>query len=148
MEFRMNLMEPQVALSLKNILLAVDFSAASESAVRYARAIARQCMSEVHTVHVNGPDSYHLLPPEAFRVAVRDRQEPADDIVHVVEILLQGLPNEVPLRQGGIWKVIADVVARNKIDLLVLGHMGAANFRNSCWAQWLSRSFATLTVLC
>lgn len=70
----MRLMEPQVALSLKNILLAVDFSAASESAVRYARAIARRCLSDVHTVHVNGPDSYHLLPPEAFRVAVRDRQ--------------------------------------------------------------------------
>jgi nucleotide-binding universal stress UspA family protein len=124
MEFRMNLMEPQVALSLKNILLAVDFSTASESAVRYARAIARQCMSKVHTVHVNGPDSYHLLPPEAFRVAVRDRQAPADDIVHVVDVLLQGLPNEVPLRQGGIWEVIADVISRNKIDLLVLGTHG------------------------
>jgi nucleotide-binding universal stress UspA family protein len=123
-EFAMRLMKRQVALSLENILLAVDFSAASESAVRYARAIARQCMSEVHTVHVNGPDSYHLLPPEAFRVAVRDRQEPADDIVHVVEILLQGLPNEVPLRHGGIWEVIADVVSRNKIDLLVLGTHG------------------------
>jgi nucleotide-binding universal stress UspA family protein len=75
-------------------------------------------------VHVNGPDSYHLLPPEAFRVAVRDRQAPADDIVHVVEVLLQGLPNEVPLRQGGIWEVIADVISRNKIDLLVLGTHG------------------------
>jgi nucleotide-binding universal stress UspA family protein len=124
MESAMRLMEPQVALSLKNILLAVDFSAVSESAVRYARAIARRCLSDVHTMHVNGPDSYHLLPPEAFRVAVRDRQAPPDDIVHVIEVLLQGLPNEVPLRQGGIWEVIADVVSRHKIDLVVLGTHG------------------------
>ena len=68
----MKLIEQEIALSLKNILLAVDFSAASESAVLYAQAISRRCLSNVHTIHVNGPDSYHLLPPEAFRVAVRD----------------------------------------------------------------------------
>lgn len=120
----MKLTEQQIALSLKNILLAVDFSMASESAVRYARAISRRCSSDVHTIHVNGPDSYHLLPPQAFRVAVTDRQAPPNHIVHLVEILLQGLPNEVPLRQGGIWEVIDDVVSRNKIDLLVLGTHG------------------------
>jgi nucleotide-binding universal stress UspA family protein len=120
----MRLIERRVALSLKNILLAVDFSAASESAVRYARAIARRCLSDVHTVHVNGPDSYQLLPPEAFRVAVTSREAPPDDIVHTVELLLQGLPNEVPLRRGGIWEVITDVVSRYKIDLLVLGTHG------------------------
>jgi nucleotide-binding universal stress UspA family protein len=120
----MKLMEREVALSLKNILLAVDFSPASESAARYARAIARQCLSDVHTVHVNGPDSYHLLPPEAFRVAVRDREAPLDDMVQLIEPLLEGLPNEAPLRHDGIWGVIADVVSRNKIDLLVLGTHG------------------------
>lgn len=77
----------------------------------------------MHTIHVNGPDSYHLLPPQAFRVAVTERQA-TDDIIHLVELLLQGLPNEVPLRQGGIWEVIDDVVSRNKIDLLVLGTHG------------------------
>lgn len=119
----MKLMEPEVALSLKNILLAVDFSPASEPAVRYARAIARQYLSDVHTIHVNGPDSYHLLSPEAFRVAVRDRHVPAH-VGHLINNLLEGLPNEVPLRHEGIWGVIADVIARNQIDLLVLGTHG------------------------
>jgi nucleotide-binding universal stress UspA family protein len=45
-------------------------------------------------------------------------------VVHLVEALLEGLPNEVPLRHEGIWGVIADVVARNQIDLLVLGTHG------------------------
>ena len=120
----MNLMEPEVALSLKNILLAVDFSPASETAVRYARAIARQCLSDVHTVHVNGPDCYHLLSPEAFRVAVRDRSAAQNDMVPLIESLLEGLPNEVPLRHDGIWGVVADVVSRNNIDLLILGTHG------------------------
>ncbi len=120
----MNLMEPEVALSLKNILLAVDFSPASEMAVRYTRAIARQCLSDVHTVHVNGPNCYHLLLPEAFRVAVKDRAAAPNDMVPLIESLLEGLPNEVPLSHDGIWGVIADVVSRNKIDLLILGTHG------------------------
>jgi nucleotide-binding universal stress UspA family protein len=120
----MNVIETEIALSFKNILLAVDFSPASEPAVYYASAIARQCHSNVHMMHVNGLDSYHLLSPEAFRVAVRDREAPTRDMVQLVKNLLDGLPNEVPLHQNGLWDVIADVVARNKIDLVVLGTHG------------------------
>ncbi len=120
----MNTIATEVTLSFKNILLAVDFSPASEPAVYYASAIARQCLSNVHMMHVNGLDSYHLLPPEAFRVAVRDREAPTGNMVQLVKNLLDGLPNEVPLHQNGLWDVIADVVARNKIDLVVLGTHG------------------------
>ncbi len=35
-----------------------------------------------------------------------------------------GLPNEVPLHGSRIWEVIADVAARNEIDLLILGTHG------------------------
>lgn len=120
----MNLMEVESALSLRNILLAVDFSSVSEPAVLYASAIARQCLSNVHMIHVNGPDSYHLLPPEAFRVAVRDCEAPPRDMVQLIKSLLSGLPNEVPLRHHELWEVIADVVLRNQINLIVLGTHG------------------------
>lgn len=120
----MKAIEAETALAFKNILLAVDFSSASESAVYYTSAIARQCLSNVHVMHVNGTDSYHLLPPEAFRVAVRDCEAPPHDLVQIVKGLMDGLPNEAPLRHDGLWEVIADVVERNNIDLVVLGTHG------------------------
>src|SRR5579871_3871729 len=62
----MNTLEAVTALSLKNILLATDFSPGSETAVKYAQAIARRHSSRVHTIHVNSPNSYNLLDPDAF----------------------------------------------------------------------------------
>ena len=64
----MKTLEPVTALSLKNILLATDFSPGSETAVKYAQAIARRHTSRVHTIHVNSPDSYNLLDPDAFAI--------------------------------------------------------------------------------
>ena len=139
----MNTLETKTALLFKNILLAVDFSPASEPAVYHASAIARQCLSDVHVMHVNGNDSYHLLPPEAFRVAVRDQESPPHDMIQLVKGLLEGLPNEVPLRHDGLWEVIADVVARNKIDLLILGthgRTGLAKFLRGSVAEQIFRN--------
>src|ERR1041385_4714659 len=112
----MKLMEPKIAFSLKNILLAIDFSAASETAVRYTRSIARLCSSNVQVVNVNGPDSYHLLPAEAFRIAVTNGRAPSDELLGLLETMMNGLPNETSLLHGNIAEVIADVVSRNKID--------------------------------
>ncbi|HKV92611.1 MAG TPA: universal stress protein [Candidatus Angelobacter sp.] len=139
----MNKIEAESALLFKNILLAVDFSPASEPAVYHASAIARQCLSDVHMMHVNGDESYHLLPAEAFRVAVRDRESPPHDMLQLVKGLLDGLPNEVPLRHDGLWEVIADVVARNKIDLLILGthgRTGLAKFIRGSVAEQIFRN--------
>src|SRR5689334_4571915 len=119
----MKTLEPAVSLSLKNILLATDFSPVSGMAVKYAQAIARRHASRVHTIHVTTPDSYHLLDPDAFAITFNGPTQ-ADDIPAVLHGLLEGLPSQTPLRQGTIWTVISDVVERNEIDLLVLASHG------------------------
>jgi|ERR1044071_2019024 nucleotide-binding universal stress UspA family protein len=120
----MKTLEPAVSLSLKNILLATDFSPGSGMAVKYAQAIARRHGSRVHTIHVTAPDSYHLLDPEAFAITFSGATTEAENIPEVLHGLLEGLPSQTPLRQGTIWKVISDVVERNEIDLLVLASHG------------------------
>src|SRR6478609_6602566 len=120
----MKTLEPAVSLSLKNILLATDFSPVSGMAVKYAQAIARRHASRVHTIHVTTPDSYHLLDPDAFAITFNGPTTQAENIPAVLHGLLEGLPSETPLRQGTIWKVISDVVERNEIDLLVLASHG------------------------
>jgi nucleotide-binding universal stress UspA family protein len=120
----MKTLEPVTALSLKNILLATDFSPGSETAVKYAQAIARRHASRVHTIHVNSPDSYNLLDPDAFAITFNRQEANTKNISDVLHGLLTGLPSQTPLRQGAVWEVISDVVKRNEIDLLVLASHG------------------------
>src|SRR5215467_8017193 len=120
----MNTLEPVVALSLKNILLATDFSLGSETAVKYAQALARRHGSRVHAIHVNSPDSYNLLDPDAFAITFDGPQANSKNIPDVLHGLLTGLPSQTPMRQGQVWEVISDVVSRNEIDLLVLASHG------------------------
>jgi nucleotide-binding universal stress UspA family protein len=120
----MNTLEPVIALSLKNILLATDFSPGSETAVKYAQAIGRRHASRVHTIHVNSPDSYNLLDPDAFAITFNGPEANSKNVADVLHGLLTGLPSQTPLRQGEVWEVISDVVKRNEIDLLVLASHG------------------------
>ena len=118
----MQTLEPTVSVSFENILLATDLSPASEKALQYAQAFARE-HAAVHTLHVSGSDDYQLLCPEAFSAtfnAPRDYRSGTK----VLRGLVEGLPCEVPVHGTRIWEVIADVAARNEIDLLILGTHG------------------------
>jgi nucleotide-binding universal stress UspA family protein len=120
----METLEQAISLSLKNILLATDFSSGSETALKYAQAIAHRHSSRVHAIHVDGPDCYQQLDPDAFSITFNG---PAANSTHPADVLkglMQGLPVQTPLRQGAIWEVISDVVERNEIDLLVLASHG------------------------
>jgi nucleotide-binding universal stress UspA family protein len=120
----MKTLEPVIALSLRNILLATDFSPGSETAVKYAQAIARRHAARVHTIHVNSLDSYNLLDPDAFAITFNGPEANSSNLADVLHGLLTGLPSQTPMRQGAVWEVISDVVKRNEIDLLVLASHG------------------------
>ena len=117
-------LERALSISLKNILLATDFSEGSEVAFKCAQAIGHRYASRVHTIHVSGPDSYQLLDPDAFAFTFDGPVGVTTDLTGVLQGLLQGLPSQAPLRQGAVWKVISDVARRNEIDLLVLASHG------------------------
>ena len=120
----MKTLEPAISLSLKNILLATDFSPGSETALKYAQAIAQRHASHVHVIHVTAPDSYRLLDPEAFAITFNQPGNSAINATDVLYALLEGLPTQTPVHQGLVWEVISDVVRRNEIDLLVLASHG------------------------
>jgi nucleotide-binding universal stress UspA family protein len=120
----MKSVEQPTLTSLKNVLLATDLSPSSAMALRYAQALGREHGTQVHTLHVSGPDDYQLLCPEAFATTFNGTQGAPQCDSEVLSGLLQGLPCEVPRRGSKVWEVIADVVARNEIDLLILGTHG------------------------
>lgn len=109
---------PAVSLGFRNVLLASDLSTASETALRYAQAIAKYHHSQLHIVHVRGEYSYQLLQLDPLSAVFR---EAPSDATAVLEALFRSLPRHMPLRHGDVWEVINRVVERKGIDLLVLG---------------------------
>jgi nucleotide-binding universal stress UspA family protein len=119
----MNTLEPALSLSLKNILLATDFSQGSDMALKHARAIAARHSSHVHTIHVAAADCYQLLNPEAFAITFSGTKS-WENPIEVLRGLMQGLAAQVPLHPGAVWEVVKEIVERNEIDLLVLASHG------------------------
>lgn len=115
---------PAVSFCFKDILLATDFSAGSEVALAFAQGIARQQLAKVHAIHVEGPNSYQLLDPDALAITFCGIEDGLKNPVQVLRNLFQGLPHQVPVHGGAIWDVVNDVVRRNEIDLLVLATHG------------------------
>jgi nucleotide-binding universal stress UspA family protein len=120
----MKTLEQAALVTFKRVLLATDLSPSSEMALQYARVFGREPGVQIYTLHVSGPDNYQLLCPEAFSDTFSGRRESPRCDRDVLASLLQGLPCEVPLHGNKVWEVIADVVARNEIQLLILGTHG------------------------
>ncbi len=104
-----------VTPSVRNVLLATDFSHESAMAFRYAQLIARLHDSRMHALHVNGEYSYQVLDP--VQVGTVNAAHSAAEL----KDLFQGVPKQMPMRHGDIWEMINNVVERHHIELLVVG---------------------------
>jgi nucleotide-binding universal stress UspA family protein len=120
----MQMLESALSISLKNILLATDFSPGSDVALRHAQALALSHKANVYTIHVAAPDCYQLLNPEAFAITFNEWAGSAKDPIEILHELMQGLPSQVPVNSGAIWQVVNEMIRRNQIDLLVLSSHG------------------------
>jgi nucleotide-binding universal stress UspA family protein len=120
----MPVLETARSIAIKNILLATDFSAGSEVALKHALALAARHSAQVHAIHVAAPDCYQLLDPTAFALTFKGWAAQSKNPTEVLRGLMQGLPSEVPLHPGQVWQVISEIVERNQIDLLVLASHG------------------------
>jgi nucleotide-binding universal stress UspA family protein len=96
-------------IQLKSVLIATDFSEASEKALRHALAIARHYGAKLYLAHVVSSLAYTLVGPDAVVAATdavsRDARQLEDHLVRIGA--LAGLPHEIVVRQvlfGKSWK--------------------------------------------
>jgi len=127
----MNPVEERARIALQNILLATDFSSASDAALEYALAIARRYDARVYVAHVIRPDVYQLVPPEAMTAAIENAQRYAEQ--EMANLLISGrlrsVAHQVLLGRGGVWPVLAEMSERHGIDLVVVGTHGRTGIR-------------------
>ena len=119
--------QQEATLSFKNILLATDFSDASEKAFDYAIAIARLHGSKIYLVHVIPPDSTSVIPQPPSDWMRHEAEREMETLASRSE--LKQIAHETLLRTGSVWKVLSALIHQQNIELVVLGTHGRGGLK-------------------
>lgn len=116
-------LDPLLQIQLKSILVATDFSQASEKALNYAVAIARHYDSKVYLVNVVSALAETVGSGD---VVVQASEFAAKEVEAVRERLrkggaLDGVTFQTLVLEGDIWQELEGVIKSKQIELLVIG---------------------------
>jgi nucleotide-binding universal stress UspA family protein len=119
------------SIAFKQILLATDFSEASQRAFAYAVAIARRYGSALTVAHAIPPEPRDRIPLEALpRELNRPRLEAEQQMKALGEdARMDDLNHHLLLQQGPVWDVLASAIKHQDVDLLVLGTHGRGGLK-------------------
>ena len=119
-------------IALKNILVATDFGAASDAALRYGRELARRFGATLHVLHVAenlaissvGADGFMALAPQQLQDEIEDTAR-----VRLLEALKDSyrsglVTRPVVMTASAPAPVIIDYAKRHDIDVIVIGTHG------------------------
>ena len=115
-------------LDIKRILVPVDFSANSDLALDYARAMAQRFGAALHLVHVCEMPAMIAAPAEAYGVSCTEwNQWRADEAQRQLTVLQQRLPDVRTTTEvlfGSPAKCITTAANVEAADLIVMGTHG------------------------
>src|SRR6202790_3881366 len=120
----MNAVAAKTRIALKNILFATDFSPAAEAALPYAIGLAKQYGAKVHGLHVRFPATYPIVGPEAMPQVIEAAEEQAKFEAQQMHEMLATVPHGVTITEGDLWPTLKEMVAQQKVDLIVMGTHG------------------------
>lgn len=118
---------PAVGADLKSVLVAYDFSEASEKPLHHALAIARHYRANFYLAHVVSSVGYTIAGPQAQHLAEDAVRREAQALHHNLERsgALTGLRPEFLVREGQVvWKQLELLIQEKQVDLVVIGTHG------------------------
>jgi len=116
-----------VGLSIRNVLIATDFSRFSNLALNFGLELAHGYQAKAEVVFVVPTDEFALAGPEAY-VAARDAAQ--RDLLELKDELrkthpgIEGEDYQLVLLEGPVAETILSFAHQKKIDLIVLGTHG------------------------
>jgi nucleotide-binding universal stress UspA family protein len=118
-------------IEFKQILIATDFSDASQRALAYALAVARRYRSTLSVVHAIPLEPREPIPMEPLpRELDRRRLEAERQMKQLGEkARMNDLNHHLVLEQGPVWDVLDSVIRRENVDLLVVGTRGRGGLK-------------------
>jgi nucleotide-binding universal stress UspA family protein len=138
-------------LLFQNILVAYDFSEASETALRHAVSLGRTLGGFVNVVFVQSGADY-AAEMESGAARKEAHRQLTDDLQSLGQRLTgQGIRNRVLSRSGAVADVLVQLAAEHKTDLIVLGAFGQKGIdrpRLGSTAEYMLRSMpcAVMTI--
>jgi nucleotide-binding universal stress UspA family protein len=117
-------------IHLARILVATDFSPASERAVDYAVSLAKLYDSHIYLTHIISGDSYPLTAPEVAISMIDERRDLARDCSAkiVASGRLRDVPYDIVIQEGPLWATLKEVIEDKEIELVVAGTHGSGAF--------------------
>ncbi len=114
------------ALKPRSILLATDFSEASEKALRYSLELARFYESKLCLAHVVSSLGLTMAGPGAIaaceEAVSREAADLEDSLIQTGA--LTGIQHKFIVRQGELWPELREIIRQESVDLLVVGTHG------------------------
>jgi nucleotide-binding universal stress UspA family protein len=114
------------ALKPQSILIATDFSEASEKALRYSLSLARIYGSKFCLAHVVSSLGMTMAGPDAVaaceEAASREAAYLEDSLTQTGA--LTGIQHKFIVRQGELWPELREIIRQESADLLVVGTHG------------------------
>lgn len=118
-------------ISVRNILIATDFSECSTRALSYALGIASRYKSQLHLFHCVDPTPYNLLEPGAVQTARDDAQRELERLAS--DLRYRGQANNIEIKvvveSGDIAVILRQAVRNLDLDLIVVGTHGRTGWR-------------------
>lgn len=121
----MPLSENALAVIVKNVAVATDFSECTERAMQHGMAVARHFGAALHVLHLVRPSAFPFsadVMPALDDAAVRDCGRLIDRLEKTHQ--LDGIDLHRHVVQGEIHDIVSDFVQQQRIDLMVVGTHG------------------------
>jgi nucleotide-binding universal stress UspA family protein len=114
------------ALKPRSILIATDFSEASEKALRYSLALARFYESKFCLAHIVSSLGLTMAGPPAIAACEEAVSRDAADLeASLIQTgALTGIQHKFIVRQGELWTELREIIRQESADLLVVGTHG------------------------
>jgi nucleotide-binding universal stress UspA family protein len=118
-------------IALKNILVATDFSEASDAALRYGREFASRFGATLHVLHVAENVAIPSIGADGFAAMAPELQEDIEEAARVRLAAALGdhggsgpVTRPVVMTASSPALLIVDYAKRNDIDVIVMGTHG------------------------
>ena len=122
---------PSRDIELKSVLVATDFSSASENALRHAVSIAQHYGAKLYLMHVVSSLGLTIAGPDALaqatRAALRDAQSTETQLL--ASGALRDIGHQVIVTPGDVWPELQAVIRDEAVNLLVVGTHGRAGWK-------------------
>jgi nucleotide-binding universal stress UspA family protein len=125
-ELTMDNQESSNAVTLNRLLVATDFSAASESAFEYAKSITERYRAQMYVAHVIDLDVFDLISSESSTELMKEADEQARRKIAGM-LTTSGIPSDqchIVITHGVVPEALTGIIRQHEIDLAVVGTHG------------------------